>query len=146
MDTEDKLLRVKSSAELLANLSFYCQLADEGKLYYCNHDVPVSLPDCLSTPEAIELWTRLQRAGWVDANYCPIGLSLSKKAVLAMELGKRLGVFKVWKYFGEFWNVNADTLRSAYNKALYQKNTFNMIDEIQALLKSEKDPHPTSPF
>ena len=144
MDAEDKLLRVKSSAELLANLPFYCQLADEGKLYYCNHDVPVSLPDCLSTPEAMELWTRLQRAGWVDANYCPIGLSLSKKAVLAMELGKRLGVFKVWKYFGEFWNVKSEVLRSAYNRALCQKQFCKMMEETRRIImRPPSDPCPS---
>ena len=127
-------LRAVTAKEIRDNLEYFLSLAEQGKVFICD-DAVVSLPESLCTPEAMELWTRLQRAGWVDANYCPIGLSLSKKAVLAMELGKRLGVFKVWKYFGEFWNVNADTLRSAYNKALYQKNTFNMIDEIQALLK-----------
>ena len=144
MDAEDKLLRVKSSAELLANLSFYCQLADEGKLYYCNHDVPVSLPDCLSTPEAMELWTRLQRAGWVDANYCPVGLSYARMAVLAMEFGKRIGLRSVWKAFGDFWDVKSEVLRSAYNRALCQKQFCKMMEETRRIImRPPSDPCPS---
>ena len=54
-------------------------------------DSPPILPEALSTPEAMVLWEKAQRAGYVDANYQP-KISLTKSALLAFEMAIRLNV------------------------------------------------------
>ncbi|MBR6197351.1 MAG: hypothetical protein IKQ72_07085 [Bacteroidaceae bacterium] len=125
--------RTVSADELSSDIERYIDLARRGMLYVRN-DAEVILPECLMTPEAMRLWKRLQDAGWVDNDYRTIGLSYTQKAVLAMEMSKRLDVFRVWKVFGDLWDMKPDTLRSAYNKALGGAKYSQFYDAVRKMI------------
>lgn len=112
--------RALTAQEISDNYERILDLARRGSVFV-RDDVDASLPDCLMTPQAMELWKKLKKAGWIDDDYNTIGLSYAKKSVLASMMATRLGIRNVWKVFGECWKCNPETLRSAYNKALGQK-------------------------
>ncbi len=60
------------------------------------------LPDELATDKAMELWEKVQQAGYVDEHYQP-QLSRTKAALLAYEMADRLGIRNKWKVFGTLW-------------------------------------------
>ena len=60
---------------------------------------PTALPAKLTTPKAMQLWQRLQEAGYIDENYQPVDLSRTEMAILAFEMSKRLGISNKWKTF-----------------------------------------------
>lgn len=60
----------------------------------------------LRTPEAMELWQRLQRAEVVDENFMPINLSDNKASILAYRMMAILRPSPGWKAFEVLWNRN----------------------------------------
>jgi hypothetical protein len=91
-------------------------------------DSPPILPEALSTPEAMVLWEKAQRAGYVDANYQP-KISLTKSALLAFEMAIRLNVRNKWKVFETLWNRR--NMRSDYNNALLQRQSLDFQDKLK---------------
>ena len=65
-------------------------------------DVTV-LPAILATPEAMRLWKKAQRAGYVDEHFQPL-LSKKLSAVLAAAMARRLDIRDRWKPFELLWN------------------------------------------
>ena len=63
----------------------------------------VSLPDVLATPEAMRLWRKAQKAGYVDEQFQPL-ISKPLSAVLAAEMARRLDIRDRWKPFELLWN------------------------------------------
>ena len=61
------------------------------------------LPEVLSTPEAMMLWEKAQRAGYVDGRYQPL-ISRTQSALLADAMAERLGIKEKWKVFEALWN------------------------------------------
>ena len=59
---------------------------------------PPTLPPPLSSPEAMALWQKAQRAGYVDEHYQPL-LSRTQAALLADAMAERLGIKEKWKVF-----------------------------------------------
>jgi hypothetical protein len=81
------------------------------------------LPARLSTDKAMQMWKCLQRAGFVDEHYQPVGLSRTLSAVLADEMllqlsnenERLLGIDDKWRPFEILWcrkNMKADHYRS----------------------------------
>lgn len=65
------------------------------------------LPDCLSTEEAMKYWKRLQKAGFVDANYQLMPDTTRKQAMYIAELfAEQLGVKSKWKTFEQWWGIS----------------------------------------
>ena len=91
-------------------------------------DSPPILPEALSTPEAMVLWEKAQRAGYVDANYQP-KISLTKSALLAFKMAIRLNVRNKWKVFETLWNRR--NMRSDYNNALLQRQSLDFQDKLK---------------
>jgi hypothetical protein len=91
---------------------------------------PSNLPDVLATDEAMVLWRKAQRAGYVDANYQPL-LSRTQAALLADAMAERLGIKEKWKMFEGLWNRKY--MRSDYNLALTRKRTLDFQDELKRL-------------
>ena len=89
-----------------------------------------NLPDILATDEAMALWRKVQRAGYVDEHYQPL-LSRTQAALLADAMAERLGIKEKWKVFEGLWNRKY--MRSDYNLALTRKRTLDFQDELKRL-------------
>ena len=91
----------------------------------------VDLPAALSTEEAMILWQKAQEAGYVYENYQP-RISRTQSALLADAMAERLGIKEKWKVFEGFWNRKY--MRSDYNLALTQQQTYEFQDELKEVL------------
>ena len=89
-----------------------------------------SLPDVLATDEAMALWKKVQRAGYVDEHYQPL-LSRTQAALLADAMAERLGIKEKWKVFEGLWHRKY--MRSDYNLALSQQQSYEFQDELKRL-------------
>ena len=89
------------------------------------------LPDVLATEEAMEIWKKVQDAGYVDAHYQPL-LSRTQSALLADAIAERLGIREKWKTFETLWNRK--NIRSDYNLALRQHQSLDFQDELKRIL------------
>ena len=92
-------------------------------------DTP-TLPAPLGTEQAMALWRKAQAAGWIDDNYQPL-LSRTQAALLADAMAERLGIKEKWKVFEGLWNRKY--MRSDYNLALTQQQTYEFQDELKRL-------------
>ena len=89
------------------------------------------LPEVLATDEAMVLWKKVQKAGYVDEHYQPL-LSRTQAALLADAMAERLGIKEKWKVFEGLWNRKY--MRSDYNLALTRKRTLDFQDELKRQL------------
>ena len=92
-------------------------------------DTP-TLPAPLGTEQAMVLWRKAQRAGYVDEHYQPL-LSRTQAALLADTMAVRLGIKEKWKVFEGLWNRKY--MRSDYNLALTRKGSLDFQDELKRL-------------
>ena len=92
-------------------------------------DTP-TLPAPLGTEQAMVLWRKAQRAGYVDEHYQPL-LSRTQAALLADAMAVRLGIKEKWKVFEGLWNRKY--MRSDYNLALTRKGSLDFQDELKRL-------------
>ena len=90
-----------------------------------------NLPEVLATEEAMEIWKKVQDAGYVDAHYQPL-LSRTQSALLADAIAERLGIREKWKTFETLWNRK--NIRSDYNLALRQHQSLDFQDELKRIL------------
>ena len=88
------------------------------------------LPPELSTDKAMVLWQKAQDAGFIDEYYQPT-ISRTQAALLADAMAHRLGIKEKWKVFEEFWHRNY--MRSDYNLALSQQQSYDFQDELKQL-------------
>ena len=65
------------------------------------------VPECLTTPEAEELWTRLREAGFVaEGSYALAqGVSSNQATYIADRMAARLGIGHKWKPFQKLWGI-----------------------------------------
>ena len=91
-----------------------------------------ALPDVLSTEDAMVLWEKVQRAGYVDENYQPL-ISRTQSALLADAIAERLGIREKWKVFEALWNRK--NMYRDYYKALNLLQSLTFQDEIKRLLR-----------
>ena len=89
------------------------------------------LPEVLATEEAVEIWKKVQGAGYVDAHYQSL-LSRTQSALLADAIAERLGIREKWKTFETLWNRK--NIRSDYNLALRQHQSLDFQDELKRIL------------
>lgn len=97
-------------------------------------DETAVLPDALCTPQAEALLAKLCDAGMLDAHWQPVGLTNTERGLLAKILSDELGIDTPWKVFGDCWQVNSGTLRTAYNQALNQRKSLNFQDRLKAVM------------
>ena len=88
------------------------------------------LPDVLSTEQAMTLWQKAQRAGYVDENYQPL-ISRTQSALLADAMAELLGIREKWKVFETLWNRKY--MYRDYYEALNQKKSLEFQDELKML-------------
>ena len=88
------------------------------------------LPAVLSTEEAMALWEKVQKAGYVDANFQPL-ISRTQSALLADAMAERLGIREKWKVFEALWNRK--NMRGDYTRAMNQLQSLEFQDELKRL-------------
>ena len=88
------------------------------------------LPDVLRTPEAMALWRKAQRAGYVDEHYQPL-LSRTQAALLADAMAERLSIKEKWKVFEALWNRR--NMYRDYYDAMNQDQTYSFLDKLKEL-------------
>ena len=91
-----------------------------------------SLPEALSTEEAMVLWEKVQRAGYVNENYQPL-ISRTQSALLADAIAERLGIREKWKMFEALWNRK--NMYRDYYKALNLLQSLDFQDKIKRTLR-----------
>ena len=91
-----------------------------------------ALPNVLCTEEAMVLWEKVQRAGYVDDNYKPL-ISRTQSALMADAMAERLGIKEKWKVFETLWNRKY--MRSDYNLALTQQQSLDFQDELKSMFQ-----------
>ena len=111
------------------NIGAYPRLLPKGK-GVDSAEASKSLPDELTTDKAMELWRKAQQAGYVDEHYQPL-LSRTQAALLADAMAERLGIKEKWKVFEALWNRKY--MRSDYNLALTQQQSYDFQDELKLL-------------
>ena len=84
----------------------------------------------LATEEAMALWRKAQKAGWIDENYQPM-ISRTQAAMLADAMAERLKIKDKWKVFETLWQRKY--MRSDYNLAFTRKSTLDFQDELKRL-------------
>lgn len=94
-----------------------------------------SLPDALSTDLARSLLHRLSELGVLDEAFQPHGISQSKKGVLAQQIAAKLGIKNQWVTFAHFWHVDANCLRSGYNRGMESKSIGKFLDFIHPAMQ-----------
>jgi len=85
-----------------------------------------ALPEALSTKKAMALWEKVQKVGYVNANYQP-QISRTQAALLADAMAERLGIREKWKVFEALWN----------RKYMY-KDYYRSMEQHQSLLFQDK--------
>jgi hypothetical protein len=88
------------------------------------------LPEPLATEEAMALWEKVQKAGYVDDNYQPL-ISRTQAALLADAMAERLGICEKWKVFETLWNRKY--MYRDYYEALNQKKSLEFQDKLKNL-------------
>ena len=92
------------------------------------------LPEVLATPEAMALWRKAQRAGYVDEHYQPL-ISRTQAALLADAMAERLGITEKWKVFGDLWKRN--NMRGDYTRAMNQRQSLGFQDKLKRLFSTD---------
>ena len=87
------------------------------------HTPPVTIPDELNTPEAIEWLKKMQLAGWLDEHFQPVKLTVAQMGCIVMKAQFELGLSACWKDFAALWNMNKDTLRTNFMAGQDTKQT-----------------------
>lgn len=117
---------------------FTTQQAESAVQYTIDVCVPgevSSLPDALSTDQARSLLHRLSELGVLDEAFQPHGISQSKKGVLAQQIAAKLGIKNQWVTFAHFWHVDANCLRSGYNRGMESKSIGKFLDFIHPAMQ-----------
>ena len=91
-----------------------------------------SMPEVLGTEAAMELWQKVQEAGYVDDRYQP-AISRTQSAILADEMAARLGIKEKWKAFETLWNRR--NMYRDYHDALDQRQSLQFRDTLRALFR-----------
>ena len=91
-----------------------------------------NLPEALSTEEAMALWEKVKKAGYVDDNFQPL-ISRTQSALLADAMAERLGIREKWKVFEALWNRK--NMYRDYYKALNLQQSLTFQDKIKRLFR-----------
>lgn len=99
-------------------------------------DMPLIERPELDSPKAHDILDRLVSSGLLDACWQPIRLSQAERGVLAQYIAGRLDIPSCWKFFGQLWHMNSETLRKACYRAQDQKKTLKFQDRLKSILNS----------
>lgn len=92
----------------------------------------VVLPPALATDEAMVVWEKLQRAGYIDENYQPRG-SRTEAAVIANAIMLHLKMKIQWTLFEELWHRK--NMYKDWRVAYDQKKTLALQNHLKEVLE-----------
>lgn len=123
------LLKDKTGVELPA------EAKEEGKAeaMVAKKEIPADF----QTEEAKRLLGKLEKAGYLDANWQPKDLTNGQRGALISILSPKLfpnSNGAQWKKFSKWWNFKPDTQRSAYNEWLSTIDAGDFEQEVEKLL------------
>ena len=127
-----QLVYVAPGAQHINTQNVYNNVRQEPVKAQATDGVAQELLDVLRTPEAMMLWQKAQRAGYVDEHYQPL-LSRTQAALLADAMAERLGIKEKWKVFETFWNRK--NMYRDYYKSLNLQQSLAFQDEIKKLFR-----------
>ena len=107
---------------------------DEKQIQKTNGAQSGEIPSEFCTPQACALHDKLSKAGMLDGDWQPVGLSNAQRGLLASYLSDKLGIANQWKVFSTLWDMKTENLRSAYNKALEQNKSLTFQDRLKKVL------------
>ena len=124
------LLKDKTGVELPA------EVKEEGKAeaMVAKKEIPADF----QTEEAKELFGKLEKAGYLDENWQPKGLTNGQKGALISILSPKLFPKlrgRQWTKFSEWWKFNRDTLRQEYERWLNTTEAGDFEQKVEKLLK-----------
>lgn len=100
----------------------------------------VVLPPKLNSPKARRMLQILQKEGYIDDHYQPVGLSRTEVALLAEEMTIRLADenenlldIKEWKPYETLWHRN--NMKADHQRARIQEKTPEFRDKLKELFK-----------
>ena len=127
-----QLVYVAPGAQHINTQNVYNNARQEPVKAQATDGVAQELLDVLRTPEAMMLWQKAQRAGYVDEHYQPL-LSRTQAALLADAMAERLGIKEKWKVFEGLWH-RKNMYKDLYY-ALNQKQSLAFQDKLKAILQ-----------
>ena len=95
---------------------------------------PKEVPEQLKSEAAEEIKEDLVDAGILTADWQPLNLSGSERALVARAICERLKINEIWQVFGKLWGEKPETLRSYLNKALDQQKSLKFQDRLKNIL------------
>ena len=98
-----------------------------------NTTVHPVIPEVLCTPEAHILYSKLFLAGLLNEHWQPIGLSNAEKGTLIEYIAETLNIRSKWKFFGNLWDMDSETLRTSKARGLDQDKTWKFRSRLEAL-------------
>ena len=127
------LLRIRTCRELSVRM----EPLPEDSLEYgepCSGAAGDSLPPELRTAQADVLHEKFMDDGLLNEDWQPVALSNAQRGLLAYYLSDKLGIANHWKVFAALWGMKAESLRSAYNKALEQNKSLAFQDRLKKVV------------
>ena len=91
-----------------------------------------NLPEPLASEEAMALWEKVQKTGYVDDTFQPT-ISRTQAAILADEIAERLEIKEKWKAFETLWNRR--NMYRDYHDALNQRQSLQFRDKLRELFR-----------
>ena len=76
-------------------------------------------------------------AGLLDDKWQPKHISWAQSALLAKDASDRLHIDDVWRQFSLLWNINSQSLRSFFNRAMNQKKTLRFLDMLKKIHETQ---------
>lgn len=120
-----------SVGQYIAHVDNYYQ---QGKFVETEEIGDVEPPEALQSSEAQKILGKLIKAGMLEKDYQPAGISLAEQALLAKVVAERLKIKDVWQVFGSLWNINPESLRAHFNRALDQRKSLEFQDKLKNIL------------
>lgn len=120
-----------SIGHYIAHVDNYYQ---QGKFVEAEEIGDVVPPEALQSPEAQKMLEKLIEAGMLGNDYQPTGISLAEQALLAKVVAEHLKIKDVWQVFGSLWNINPESLRAHFNRALDQRKSLDFQDKLKNIL------------
>ena len=107
--SEDKLYNIPYSVDKLI-LQLYQEYGGQlhtGKVKKEPRTVTPQIPECLTTPEAEQIWDRLRKAGFIvkDGYGLEEGISNNQAAYIASCMADKLSIDHKWKVFQNLWGI-----------------------------------------
>lgn len=96
----------------------------------------VVMPKELETPEAKRVLAKLQKKGYLDADFQPSRLVGWERGTLAFEVTDYLGIKFRWAVMASLWKMNPSTLRQYHSQNFTESKVADFSKKIKSIIYS----------